>query len=378
MSSSQSSRSVRIAVIAAVGLVVVLTGALAARLLSHHDAAAYALETPPSAAVPAPYPCNLSKLEMPCWGCLWAQSWPLRYRTDLDMLAPLGTGTANAATWFAAFAKPNGPRYAEAAAAMARRVAHGPLPIAPQGFDVLPPNDPLLAEAAPWCDQATMRFYPDVFPVRGADTQLPNNLLTLNLARSWIARGHDAASFDDAMADFRRVIRLGRLLRQDDVVVIDDFLGSVYIRWGAEEIYDRARKEGNTDLALLAAVVAGEGAPQRYLTAARMTSIEIAPYLREISAGSYELRLPAEHYKAITEMATSSPDRRFRDEAILRLRFVAALGAGPMRTDAHALLEKLASGPDPIVAANARWSLATPVSEKELKGLLGESQYQYQ
>lgn len=376
--SASRSRSVRIAIVAAVGVVVVLAGALVATLLSHHGAAAYALETPPSATVPAPYPCNLSKLEMPCWGCLWAQTWPLRYRTDLDMLAPLGTGTANAATWFAAFAKPNGPRFAEAAAAMARRVKHGPLPIAPQGFDVLPPNDPLFAEASPWCDQATMRFYPDVFPVRGADTQLPNNLLTLNLARAWIARGHDAANFDDAMADFRRVIRLGRLLRQDDVVVIDDLLGLVYIRWGAEEIYDRARKEGKTDLVLLAAVVAGEGAPQRDLTAARMTSIEIAPYLRKAGAGSYELQLPAECYKAVSEMATSSPDRRFRDEAILRLRFVAALGAGPMRADAHALLEKLASGPDPIVAANAHWSLATPVSDKDVKGLLGQSQYQYQ
>ncbi len=369
-------RSVRIAIVAAAGLVVVLAGALAATLLGHHGAAAYALETPPSATVPAPYPCNLTKLEMPCWGCIWAQTWPLRYRTDLDMLAPLGTGTANAATWFGAFAKPNGLRFAEAAAAMARRVPHGPLRIAPNGLDVLPPNDPLLAEAAPWCDQATMRFYPDVFPVRGGDTQLPNNLLTLNLARSWIARGHDAASFDDAMADFRRVIRLGRLLRQDDVVVIDDVMGFSYIRWGAEEIYDRARKEGKTDLALLAAVVAGEGAPQRYLTAARMTSIEIAPYLRKTGAGSYELQLPAEGYKAVSEMATSSPDRRFRDEAILRLRFVAALGAGPMRADAHALLEKLASGPDPIVAANARWSLATSVSDKDVKGLLGQSQNQ--
>jgi hypothetical protein len=376
--SASRNRSVRIAVVAAAGLVVVLAGVFVARLLGHGGADAYATAAPPAATVPAPHPCDLAKLELPCWGCLWAQSWSLRYRTDLDMLAPLGTGTANAATWFAAFAKPNGPRSAEAQAAMARRVAHGPLPIAPQGFDVLPPDDPLLAEAAPWCDQATMRFYPDLFPVRGGDTQLPNNLLTLNLARSWIARGHDAASFDDAMADFRRVIRLGRLLRQDDVVVIDDLLGLVYIRWGAEEIYDRARKEGKTDLALLAAVVAGEGAPQRYLTAARMTSIEIAPYLRQTGAGSYELQLPAEPYKAIAEMAVSSPDRRFRDEAILRLRFVAAFGGGPMRAEANALLEKLASGPDPIVAANARWSLATPVSEKEVRGLLGQSQYQYQ
>ncbi len=120
---------------------------------------------------------------------------------------------------------------------------------------------------------------------------------------------------------------------------------------------------------LLAAVVADEAAPQRYLTAARMTSIEIAPYLRKTGAVSYELQLPAECYKTVGEMATSSPDRRFRDEAILRLRFVAALGAGPMRAEAHALLEKLAS--DPIVAADGRWSLATPVTGKDVKGLLG-------
>ncbi len=376
--SAARNRWPRIAIVAAVGLVVVLAGALVARLLGHPGAAAYALQAPPAATVPAPVPCDLTKLELPCWGCLWAGNWPLRYVTNLDMLAPLGTGTANAATWFAAFAKPSGPRFAEAAAALKRRVKHGPLPIAPQGFDVLPPNDPLLAEAAPWCDQATMRFYPDVFPVRGADTQLPNNLLTITLARAWIARGHDAASFDDAMADFRRVIRLGRLLRQDDVVVIDDLLGCAYIQWGADEIYDRARREGKADLALLAAVVAGEAAPQRYLTAARMTSIEIAPYFRRTGAGPHEIQLPAERYKAITEMAASSPDRRFRDEAVLNLRFVAALGAGPMRADAHELLEKLASGPDPIVAADARWSLATPVTEKEVNGLLGQSQYQYQ
>jgi hypothetical protein len=376
--SASRNRSVRIAIVAAAGLVVVLAGALVTRVLGNNAAAANALPAPPAATVPAPHPCDLAKLELPCWGCPQVAERSLRYRTDLDMLAPLGTGTANAATWFAAFAKPNGPRFAEAAAAMARRVPHGALRMAPSGLDVLPPNDPLLAEAAPWCDQATMRFYPDVFPVRGADTQLPNNLLTLNLARSWIARGHDAASFDDAMADFRRVIRLGRLLRQDDVVVIDDLLGLVYIRWGAEEIYDRARKEGKTDLALLAAVVASEGAPQRYLTAARITSVDVAPYLRRTVAGSYELQLPAERYKAITEMATSCPDRRFRNEVTLSLRVVAALGAGPMRADAHALLEKLASGPDPIVAANARWCLATPVTEKDVKGLLGEGQPQYQ
>ncbi|HVN77335.1 MAG TPA: hypothetical protein VMT19_13535, partial [Thermoanaerobaculaceae bacterium] len=262
-------------------------------------------------------------------------------------------------------------------AAMARRVEHGPvLPIAPEGWEILPPDDPLLLEAAPWCDQATMRFYPALFPMAGALTQLPNNLLTLTLARSWIARGHDAANFDDAMADFRRVVRLGRLLRQDDAVVIDDLLGLTYIRWGAEQIYDRARREGKTDLALLAAVVASEGAPQRHLTAARVTALEVTPYVRQTGPGSFVLQVPPDRYNQMAEIATSSPDRRFRDEAIYSLRFVAAAAEGPARAAGRELLEKLASDPDPLVAANARWSLATPATQEELKGLTSSPKYQ--
>ncbi len=356
----------RAGVIAAATIVVALGGVLAAQLLGRPGSSTHAGVAPPAATVPAPRPCDVSKLEVPCWGCLWAQEWPLRYRTDLDMLAPLGNGTANAARWFAEFAKPNGPRYAEAEAAMARRVNHGPIPpIAPDGLVVLPPGDPLLVEAAPWCDQATMRFYPDVFAVQGLQTQLPNNLLTLNLARSWIARGHDAADFDDAMADFRRVIRLGRLLRQDDVVLINDLLGMVFIRWGAEAIYDRARAAGRPDLALVAAVVVGEGAPQRYLTAARVTAVEVAPYLRTNAAGAHELEIPKTRLDAIAGMATTCPDRRFRGEAILDLRLIANLGSGTMRTSARELLEKLAAEKDPIVSANARWCLAHPLSETD-------------
>ena len=70
--SASRSRSVRIAIIAAVGLVVVLAGALAARLLGHSGADAYAMAAPPAATVPAPHPCDLAKLELPCWGCIWA------------------------------------------------------------------------------------------------------------------------------------------------------------------------------------------------------------------------------------------------------------------------------------------------------------------
>ncbi len=353
----------------AVTVLVALTGLLGVRLAATPSSKVFAAPLPAAATVPEPHPCDLRELELPCWGCIWAQKWPLRYVTDLDMLAPLGTGTANAATWFAAFAKLNGPRFAEAEAAMARRVNHGPIPIAPSGIDVLPPNDPLLLEAAPWCDQATMRFYPDVFPVQGGQTQLPNLLFVLNLARSWMARGYDAASFEAAMADFRRVIRLGRLLRQDDVVLIDDIIGLSLIRWGAEAIYNRAHQEGKTELALLAAVVASEGPPQRYLTAARQTEVDLAPYLRKADDASITLDLPEGRFDAIRTMAMKSPDRRFRIEVMGSLRVVTSLAPEPMRSQARTVLEQLASSNDPIVAANARWSLETPVDSKAVKSL---------
>jgi hypothetical protein len=400
--SNSRSRSVRFGVVSAVSLVVVLAGMLVAVVLRHSPRAAYVMPAPPPATVPAPRPCTISELAIPTWGSPWAQGWPLRFVTDLDMLAPLGTGTANAAQWFAAFtrplvtdldmlappgrgtanaawwsavfARPHGPRLPEAEAARGRLVDHAPLAIAPNGVKVLPPSDPLLAEAAPWCDQATMRFYPDVFAVQGGDTQFPNIIFMMDLARSWIARGHDAASFEDAMADFRRVIRLGRLLRQDDVVLIDDLLGLSCIGWGAEAIFERAIKEGKTDLALLAAVVAGEAPPQRWLSAARVTALKVAPYLHKDATGAYVLELPAERFKAIREMAMSCPERRFRNGAIFNLRYVAALASGPIRGQAREVLQMLASAGDPIVAANARWSLATPVSDKDVQGLLGQSQ----
>ena len=51
------------------------------------------------------------------------------------------------------------------------------------------------------------------------------------------------------------------------------------------------------------------------------------------------------------------------------------LAPEPMRAKARALLEQLARSDDPIVAANARWSLNTPVDAQALKSL-GEWQFQ--
>jgi hypothetical protein len=361
--STPRSFNARTGVVLATAVLVVLAGLLAARLLARESGAGHALR-PPAVTVPAPKPVDLAALEIQCWSCPRASAWPLRFRTDLDMLAPLGTGSANAARWFAAFAKPDGPRFKEAEAAEARRVDHDPI------GKVLPPDDPLLLEAEPWCDQATMHFYPEVFPLKGPETQLPNLLMALTLARSWLARGAQAASLDAAVADLQRAIRLGRLLRQDDAVLINDLVGLACIRIGAEAIYDRARKDGKLELALAAAAVAAEAPPQKLLSAAKMTSVELAPFVRPVGAGKYALELPDKRLDAIVAMVSSDPDRRFRCEAMWDLRVVSTLGPAAQAARARATLEAAAREADPIVAGSARAFLARQVEPEDVASML--------
>jgi len=357
----------RTGVIAAVAVLIVLSALLPGRLLNADGRTTRVRPSAPVSSLPAPKPVDRQHLSIPCWSCPDARAWPLAFRTDLDMLAPLGSGRGNAALWFGAFAKPNGPRFAEALEANARRVDASPV------GKVLPPNDPLLLEAEPWCDQATMRFYPDVFPLAGAETQLPNLLFALTLARSWVHRGMQAAAYDAAMADFRRVVRLGRLLRQEDAVLVNDLVGLACIRIGVEAIYDRARAAGKLDLALAAAVAAGEAPAQKLLSAARMTSIELPPYLKAASDGGYTLELPDERFKAIVAMATTCPDRRFRVEATQNLRVVSELGPPEQAELARRTLEAAAGSDDPVMAPITRAFLARPINLGDLTVAPGAS-----
>lgn len=362
--STNRSTVARVGVVAAVTILVVLTVVLAARLSAQAGGYAHAAARAPRAVVPEPKSLDLSTLRIPCWSCPEAQQWPLAFRTDLDLLAPLGTGPANAADWLVAFRKPDGPRYAEAVAAEARRVDRPPV------GRVLPPDDPLLLEAEPWCDQALMRFYPDTLTLDGPDTKLPNLLIALTFARSWVDRGRQATSFDAAMADFRRVIRLGRLLRQEDTVIISDLVGLACIRIGAEAIYDRARCEGKLELALVAAVVAGEAPPQKLLTGARITSAELTPYLRPKGDGSYALDLPDQRLDTIIAMANSCPDRRFKGEAMWNLAVVAALGSEAQATKAREVLVTLSRSDDPVIGLGAKAFLDRPVMPADVEALL--------
>lgn len=342
----------------AASLVVLLAGLLIARLA---PATAHAVEAslePPAAAVPAPAPIPATGPEIPCWGCPEAKQWPIRFRTDLDLLAPLGTGTANSAAWFALFEKQRGPRYPEAVAAMDRRVDN------PTLGKVLRFDEPLLTEAEPWCDQATMTFYPDVFPLEGYATRITNLLLPLAMAKTWVARGMAADDDEVAMADFRRAIRLGRLLRQEDAVIISDLVGLACIRYGLEAIYGRARIAGDLRLALVAATALGEHAPQRLLTAARLTPVDIAGDFRRDEDGRIVGAIADVKLDGIIEAARTAPDRRFRAEAIVSLNLIRFLGPLAQQEEALAALNGLADDPDPVIAEAAVWSRDTePTAE---------------
>jgi len=353
MTPRESRPSRRTHVLIALALLVSLAALLGLRLLAGARLPGVSARGPaaPAASVPAPKAVDLSSLEFPCWGCPEAQKWPVTFRTDLDLLAPLGNGPANAGLFFKDFAKPGGIRFADATAALERRV-DGP----PELGKVLPPDDPLLLEAEPWCEQATMRYYPDFFPLQGYDTQLPNLLVPLNLAKSWVARGLASKDPARSMEDFRRAIRLGRLLRQESATIITDLVGLACIRYGAQGVYDVARRSGDAPLALAAATVLGEHAPQRLLTSERVTRFDLRPYVREAAGGDFVLTLPDSRLEVLVEMAKVEPEIRFRGEAILTLGMVRVLGTKPQEEKVLATLNELAASKDAKVAALATWS----------------------
>lgn len=355
----------RTQVLAALAVVVVLAAALGIRWVGLGSPAPQARQPlarldKPAPPARVPLPIRVDVPIVPDWG-LEADNgkWPIRFRTDLDLLAPLGDGPANAALWLKDFAKPQGARLPEAEAAMKRRIA------GPSDFGlVLPPGDPLLKEAEPWADQATLRFYPDVWAAEGASTPLPNLLVSLVFAKSWAARAASNPDAPAAIEDCRRAIRWGRLLRQEDATIIQDLIGLASIRIGARELYALAARRGDRPLMLAAAIVQGESAPQRLRTAEVVTRVAIR------ATGTDALStLSDERVDEAIGVAKSSPDRRFRNEAIVMLGYARVRGTAAQRERAGSALAELETSPDPFIAGNARWALQ--LRSEDLKNLGG-------
>jgi hypothetical protein len=363
----QSSKIRRpIAVLAALGLVVVLTVTLAIRVAAQvgtagpRDAIQHASATaPPPANVPNPLPLMLGDLPTPrCWGCTWAKYHPAEFQLDLDYLAPLGDGPANAALWFRDFEKSAGARYAEDYRARLVETDVG---------RVLPGDDPLLREAEPWVDQARCRFYPDVWEARGLDFPIPNLLFMLNLARAWVARGHEAEDRFLAKEDYRRAVRLGRLLRQDDVTIIQDLVAIACIRIGAEALYEEARREGDGAMMVATALVLTDKDAMRSIAARNTTTTEfVYRGLDRDDLGDWHLATTDGSVDAVVELAREVPDRRFRMDALMALRIVRHLGTATQREAVDDVLEELAASEDEMTAEMARLARDEPFSDEEM------------
>jgi hypothetical protein len=82
--------------------------------------------------------------------------------------------------------------------------------------------------------------------------------------------------------------------------------------------------------------------------------------------------LPDGRFQELRKMALDNPDRRFRVIACASLSLIASFGSGDQREPAIHVLETLTGSTDAVVAINARWHLANPISEKRLDELLAE------
>lgn len=358
----------RILVLTSIALLALLGGTVGVRLLRRGGPAkpgpaparlARWTEKAPAATVPAPKPIDVAGLKVPCWGCPDAEGWPVAFRTDLDLLAPLGTGPGNAGAWFKDFTAQVGAREDEAEESKKRR-GEGP----GEFGKVLPPDDPLLREAEAWADQSTMRFYPDTFAMEGFRTRIPNLLLAMSIGKSWAARAALHPDSPAALDDCRRAIRWGRLLRQEDATILGDLVGIACIRLGAEQMYEIAVRRGDHPLALASAIVLGEHAPQRLRTARLLTRTETTA---EGTTGA-GFEVTGAKVKAIVDAAKGAPGRRFRLEAICQLSVVRTVGGRGQRREAEAALVRLSKDSDPLVSSLGRWVLSNDLDRSQLEG----------
>lgn len=331
--------------------------------------ASTALYHAPPAAVPPPRRVGLAGMPAPFpWTRSSTQPRPLRFQVDLDLLAPLGDGRANAAIWFRDFAKQDGSRNEWGSN---NRVIR---PVSGVDESVFLPDDPVLLEAEPWVDQATMRFYPDIWPMAGPETKIPNLLFEITLAKSWAARAETASDPARAREDYRRAVRLGRLILHDDVTLIANLVGLECVRIGARGLYEQARREDDAETMLAASLALHDADAIRQIAAERITRITVpAEYRWHWSRPiSPTVRATDEQFEAALAMAKADSSRALRLEGQFALMGYAVAGTRSQGRQARTALDALSRDPDPLVASSARATLdaADRTSWRELLHLL--------
>ena len=167
---------------------------------------------------------------------------------------------------------------------------------------VLPPDDPLVREAEPWMNHAKCRFYSDEIAMQEQARKRPNLFMALTLGRSWVARGARNGNLDD----LQRAMRLGRLLRQDDVTLDQDETALDLIDTAASAMNGLAVSNRDSKRSAQIGPVIIECATLRLETFDR------------------QMLLNAGQIPRLSSFAKTAADRRFRLAAMRRLDSISA------------------------------------------------------
>jgi hypothetical protein len=308
---------------------------------------------PPAAVLPAPKPLTLADVPAPAqWSrsAFGSQLPKLDFTLDLDHFAPLGDGPANTAIWLRDFARSDGSRAAE--------VDHSDLvPVSFLGREqrVYPPDHPLLLEAEPWVDQASCLFYPDIWAAEGAGMPVANLAFAVNLARSWTARGATQKDPLRAREDYRRAIRLGRLLMQEDFVEVQQLVGWACVSFGLRGLNDLARREGDGPMLAATTLALGDYEAMRGIAAQWATELRLDTAMRQSWWGGWSLSDDGAILDRALAHARDNPLHCLRAEAVHTLVALQHVGTDAQREKAAATVAELARGEDARIAALARW-----------------------
>ena len=183
----------------------------------------------------------------------------------------------------------------------------------------------------------------------GPETQIPNLLFEITLAKSWAARADGSSDPALAKEDYRRAVRLGRLILQDDVTLISNLVGLACVRIGARGLYEQARREGDAETMLAASLALHDADGIRQLAAERLTKITVSNELRWHWSRplSPTIRATDEQFAAAIEMARRDPSHALRLEAQWALMGYVLAGTRVQGRQAREALAELSHDPDP-------------------------------
>jgi len=275
--------------------------------------------------------------------------------TLLDDIAPLGDGRENVAPWFADFSGQSGARASEYVAAQERARAwvremdERGTPVPHRERPAFRFDDPLVREAEGRLESGVLRFYEDVYEIDAWKTPLPNLLMAIQLGKLWIARADREPDFPVALEDYRRAIRIGRLLRREDVILITGWTGLQVVQDGLEALSRRQRAVGDT------AGADRTGVALAALMAERLEMVRVFDVLNiqdDVLRRWWQLkvRVPGWKVDEVRDLARAHPSRAVRIEAQMALAILSNFADDDAREAASRTLDELVEDADPLVA----------------------------